>query len=123
MPIEVYGDGEQVSDCVYVTDVADVLVHMLHQPLADEPVEVGPENSFTVNEVASIVATTAGDTNPIEHLPMRPGEVPNSTVSADTSTLRGQGIEPDAFVTLYEGIASTVDWFRENEGTAWHRPA
>jgi UDP-glucose 4-epimerase len=120
--IEVYGDGEQVSDMVHVSDVARVLVHMLGQPPAERIVEVGPAESATVNAVAAFVRQAAQSDAPIVHLPMRPGEVPNAVVSADTSTMTDVGIDVAAFQPLAAGIWDTVKWFRDAEGITWHRP-
>lgn len=126
-PIEVYGDGEQISDMVHVMDVATTLVRALGSGEAG-PIEVGPINSFTVNEIAQMVAddVEGWHTNcetEIVHLPMRPGEVPNAVVSADTSTLSAVGLDAHDFVDLNSGISQTVAWYADNEGTAWTRPA
>ena len=125
MPIEVYGSGDQVSDMVYVEDVAKVLVAALGSG-EEGPIECGPPTSVTVNQMAKMVAgEVAIDTEvqvPIEHLPMRPGEVPDAVVKADTSTLKLIGLDADDFVPLNEGIRSTVQWFIENEGLHWKRP-
>lgn len=45
-----------------------------------------------------------------------------TVVSADPETLRAIGIDPISFVTLEEGIARTVEWYRNNEGTTWRIP-
>lgn len=132
-PIEVYGDGEQISDCVYVADVAAVLVKALEHASRPEanlpaPVEVGPASSATVNQVADLVvkavAEWTGQKVPIKHLPMRPGEVPGATVSADVSTLSALEVDADDFVPLDEGIRRTVAWFAEHWLPTWkpHAP-
>lgn len=128
-PIEVYGDGLQVSDMVYVADVAYVLVTALEQAaqgVAGETVEVGPETHSTVLEVAELVADTTvrqtGMSVSIRHLPMRPGEIPGARVTADQSTLEVFGVDPGRFTGLSEGVARTVSWFRDNEGVSWTRP-
>jgi len=115
--VEVYGDGTQISDCVYVGDVARVFVETLEftaeqGPLTD--VEVGPRISSTVNDVAKKVIAAAGSESQIIHLPMRPGEVPNAEVYANPDSLKPLGLSVDDFVTLDDGIQRTVDWFREN---------
>ena len=120
--IEVYGDGTQISDCVYVEDVARVFVTALehtaqHGP-TEEPVEVGPLASVTVNDIARLVAEYAAkvsgrDPVGIVHLPMRPGEVPNAVVSSDTSTLQQIGMTAADFVPLDEGVRRTVDYYAE----------
>lgn len=83
LPIEVYGDGSQISDMVYVKDVARVFLAawtMLSKgAVIETPVEVGPAESLTVNDVAVFVSQMVSsklncDPVVIEHLPMRPGE-------------------------------------------------
>ena len=118
--IEVYGDGTQISDCVYVEDVARAFVTALehtavHGP-TERPVEVGPLTSVTVNDIARLVAeyaatVTGRELVGVKHLPMRPGEVPNAVVSSDTSTLQQIGMTAADFVPLDEGLRRTVDYY------------
>jgi UDP-glucose 4-epimerase len=121
-PIEVYGDGTQISDCVYVADVARAFVTALEHTAAhgptEKPVEVGPLESLTVNDIARLVAEeatryTGREPVAIKHLPMRPGEVPNAVVSSDTSTLQQIGMTAADFVPLDEGIHHTVRYYAE----------
>jgi UDP-glucose 4-epimerase len=125
MPVEVYGDGEQVSDCVWVGDVAHVLVTALESAERDQvpaaAVEVGPVFHHTVNELAEMVNEIAGGVG-VTHLSMRPGEQPGAQVMADLTTLRPLGIVYGDFVPLEVGITDTVDWFSANEGVTWRRP-
>lgn len=116
MDVEVYGDGSQVSDMVWVGDVADALVTALE--FADEgkvvpTVEVGPAVSHTVREVAELVISLCDSDSEIKHLPMRPGEIPNSRVCADTQTLSHIGMEASELLPLEEGMRRTVEYFRE----------
>lgn len=121
-PIEVYGDGTQVSDCVYVGDVAKAFVQALEHTVAhgpaERPIEVGPLKSCEINELARLVAdeaarVTGAEPVPVKHLPMRPGEVPNAVVSADTSTLQQIGMTAADFMPLDEGIHHTVRYYAE----------
>ena len=121
--IEVYGDGTQISDCVYVADVAKAFAAALehtavHGP-TERPVEVGPLDSVTVNDIARLVAEEATRYTGlapvgVKHLPMRPGEVPNAVVSSDTSTLQQIGMTAADFVPLDEGIHHTVRYYAEH---------
>lgn len=128
--IEVYGDGEQVSDMVWVGDVAETMVTALEHAeqgiTYDFTIEAGPRENHTVNEVATIVmdaAARAGFTpGKLVHLPMRPGEVAGDRVTADVTTLERAGIDPDSFKDLYQGIEETVQWFIETEGVTWNNP-
>lgn len=131
-PIEVYGDGEQVSDMVHVRDVAEALVRALEASYAGKllvdpafpsegavPIEIGPKEHATVNEVAEeiIQAVRIGSgvvPAPVTHLPMRPGETPGARVVADTSTLALLGMDPAKLTPLREGIRETVSWYAEH---------
>jgi UDP-glucose 4-epimerase len=121
-PIEIYGDGRQVSDMVHVTDGAKALVTALEKAAAgavlDRVVEVGPAGHRTVNEVAETVIKAAValgyDEVPLKHAPMRPGEIPGAQVTADTSTLPLVDMNADTLVGLEEGIADVVAWYAEN---------
>lgn len=127
-PVEVYGDGQQISDCVYVGDVASTFVTALEYTVShgvlEKPAEVGPVESCTVNDVARLVTkyaaeATGKDVAPVTHLPMRPGEVPGAVVRSDTSTLEPLGIDARDFVSLEEGVRRTVEWYAENWLPFW----
>jgi UDP-glucose 4-epimerase len=120
-PIEIYGDGNQIMDMVWVDDVAGILVAALHYIVDEGPTdhvfEAGTGAATTVNMVAEMVVGTVGKQFPhlpqseITHLPMRPGETPGAVVRADPKTLAPlahYGIDPDRFVFLSQGLAQTV---------------
>lgn len=121
-PIEIYGDGQQISDMVHVRDGALALVKALecaaNGVVFDKVVECGPSVSKTVNEVAEMVIQTAlnYDFKPVEikHLPMRPGEVPGAVVTADYSTLELVGMDASELIDLATGLDETVRWFIDN---------
>lgn len=116
MPVEVYGDGSQVSDMVYVTDVAQALVSALESAaendVFDRAVEVGPDKHITVQEFAQKVIEFCDSESQVVNLPMRPGELPGATVSADCTTLELVGMDAGGLVSLDDGLRHTVDYFR-----------
>ncbi|GAB4588119.1 NAD-dependent epimerase/dehydratase family protein [Nocardia sp. IFM 10818] len=126
-PVELYGGGVQRSDMVWVGDVARALVAALetsaHGTVPETVVEVGPAQSHSVRSVAELIIDQCVELGyprvPILSLPMRPGEVPGATVSADPSTLTAIGIDPDSLRPLAEGMRSTVEWFSETRGAHW----
>lgn len=117
-PIEVYGGGVQTSDMVWVGDVAKALVVSLEFAARGiritKPVEVGPEDHTTVREVAELVIELSGSKSVIRDIPMRPGEIPNARVVADTSTMEVIGMHAKDLLPLRAGMQMTVDWFREH---------
>lgn len=120
--IEIYGDGTQISDMVHVTDVARALVVALETTEASRgyhprPVEVGPSEHRTVNEVAQAVIDAVKllglPAVGVRHLPMRPGEIPGAKVTADNTTMTQIGLDPADLIPLETGILSTVQWYAE----------
>jgi UDP-glucose 4-epimerase len=113
-PIEVYGDGLQVMDMVYVVDVARFLVDALTLTMlrgAQPTIEAGTGLHTTVLDVAQEVARLVPGAR-IEHLPMRPGESASRPVVADRGTQDILYPEGYKFMPLRTGIGHTVTYYR-----------
>ena len=112
--IEIYGDGEQVMDMIYVADVARILVEALlfterYGPIT---VEAGSGIPTTVNDIAAVVVAAVGKQTEIRHLPMRPGEDERSVVLGKPETLAPLQFD-GAFTSLSDGVEMTVEYFRK----------
>lgn len=85
-PMRLYGGGTQISDSVYVTDVARVFVQALEKASAgivpDHPVDVGNATPTTVLAVAEEVRRNIPDAA-IESVPMRAGEPHGGPVATE----------------------------------------
>ncbi len=117
-PIEVYGDGSQVMDMIYIADAARCLVTALERKPRDGTVyHAGTGRRTTVKEIAVAVREEvqlqAGIWVPVEHLPMRQGETPGSEVLADPDQVRALGIFPEEFTLLRDGLVHTVSHYRK----------
>lgn len=99
-PIEIYGDGMQIMDMVYVTDVAETLVGALG---TNQDWECGTGRATTVLDIAEEVVRQVGK-GTVVHLPMRPGEHPASVVLADPAKM----LRP-ASVSLEDGTRETIE--------------
>lgn len=124
-PIEVYGDGSQVSDMVYVRDGAEALVRALEAAadgvVFDRAVEVGSAYPVTVGAVAEMVRAIVANKKAsagmpheavdITYLPMRPGETPGTPVVADINTLDMVRMDPFDLVHLGPGLEAAIDWY------------
>lgn len=116
MDVEVYGDGQQISDMCWVGDVAKALVIATEKAAQNiifpEAVEVGPKVNNTVQEVAQMIIDLAQTNAKIVNLPMRPGETPGSVVSAKTDTLKYVDMSEKDLMPLSDGMKQTVEYFR-----------
>ena len=114
-PIEVYGDGSQIMDMVYVGDVANFLVDALWMTsqwgATPQTIEAGTGRDTTVLDIAKAVVAEVGQ-GEIQHIPLRAGETPGAVVKADLSTHGGLYPEGYAFRSLENGLAETVAYYR-----------
>jgi len=105
--LQIYGDGKQVRDYVYVTDVARAFVEALSWAGTDV-VTIGSASSISVNDLHSLVCEVTGVNFEKEHVPAKACEMP--AVIVDTAKAGTKGFIP-AF-SLRDGIAATWDDFR-----------
>lgn len=118
--IEIYGDGSQVMDMIYVKDVADALVsaleHTAQYGAINHVLEAGSGVDTTVNDIANAVAKTVhnmyGIDTEIKHMPMRHGEPEKSVVLGNPSTLNVIGMSKEEMIKLEDGLVSTAKYFK-----------
>ena len=79
LPITVFGDGEQTRDFFYVGDLAALLVQALELPVIEEgAVNVGLNQSTTLNQMLSALAEVLGELPPVSYGPARSGDIRHS---------------------------------------------
>jgi nucleoside-diphosphate-sugar epimerase len=115
--VTIYGDGTQVMDMIHVRDVATILVDamLLDHGAFDRAFEAGTGRHTTVNEVAGMVIAAVG-AGRIQHVPMRPGETPHSTVVAHPETLAPLGWDSERMISLEDGLPETVAYYAARLG-------
>ncbi len=115
--LDVYGDGDQTRDYVFVDDVtrANLLVSDMPLPPGDGldrlAFNVGTEVGTSVNRLADRIEATCGLRVGRAFKPQRDGELRHSTL--DTGKLRGLGWSPS--VTLDDGLERTFRWIAARE--------
>jgi len=111
-PLNLFGDGEQTRDYVYVGDVAqaNVLASRIDISAAagmdDVAFNVGTGVETSVNELASALMKVAGREVPVARADARPGELLRSCL--DTSKLEALGWQPAG--GLEDGLGATYAW-------------
>ena len=115
-PIEVYGDGSQVSDMVFVGDVADALIKAMEAAIGGKVlpvVEVGPAEHTTVMDMALLVRELTRSDSQIVCLPKRPGEKEGAPVFAKVETMEYIGMSARDLVPLRSGLEQTIGYYRK----------
>jgi UDP-glucose 4-epimerase len=108
--LAIYGDGAATRDFIFVDDLCAGIVLGLEHPQARGVFHLASERETAIAELAGLVVDATGADVPVEHLPPRPGEVERNFASCALAR-RTLGFAPA--VDLEEGLARTVDWFRE----------
>ena len=107
-PLTVYGDGSHTRSFCYVDDEIDGIYRLFHDG-DSEPTNIGNPDEYTVAELARIVLELTGSDSPIDYRPL-PTDDPKQR-RPDISRARAMlGWEPR--VTVREGVARTVEYFR-----------
>lgn len=131
IPMELYGGGTQVSDMVYVGDVAKALVLALEKAdqstVFNHAIEVGsPEEQtilFVAKKVNQIIQEYGYEPVEIKTLPMRPGEQQGVKVRANIQTLKDIDFDTKELVSLEDGLRKTIEYFIDTKGKDWHAPS
>ena len=112
-PLPVYGDGRNVRNWLYVEDFSRGIGHVLAYGHPGETYNCGgPDECENLTVVKRILELTGGDESLIEYVTDRPGH--DRRYSLSSAKLGALGWR--ARVRFDEGLARTVDWYREN---AW----
>jgi nucleoside-diphosphate-sugar epimerase len=111
-PLEVYGDGSQLMDLVYVGDVAEILIRALEtSKTATEVIDAAPGDAVTVKQVADLMAKMLGAQ--IVSKPMRAGETSEAVIKGNTETTK-RWIGDFRFTPIEEGMERTINWYKEH---------
>jgi dTDP-glucose 4,6-dehydratase len=116
-PLPVYGDGRNVRNWLYVEDFGRGIGQALATGAPGEAYNCGgPDERENLVVVKRILELTGTDESLIEYVTDRPGH--DRRYSLSSSKLKGLGWK--AQVRFEEGLARTVDWYRENDW--WWEP-
>ena len=115
--VPLYGDGMNERDWLHVDDHCRAVDLLIDAGADGEVYNIGGGNQVrNVDLTHRILALTGSPDTLIRHVPDRPGH--DRRYSLDTGKMRRLGWAPQ--VAFEEGLAATVDWYRNNEW--WWRP-
>ena len=116
--LEVWGDGQQRRSFMYVADCVEGIYRLTQSPYA-RPVNLGTEESVSVDELVDLVAKVAGKTINKRHDLTKPQGVRGR--NSDNSLLREVlGWEPQ--IGLEEGLRNTYTWIESELRKAGRTP-
>ncbi|MDA8399423.1 MAG: GDP-mannose 4,6-dehydratase [Actinomycetota bacterium] len=110
-PCTIFGDGSQTRDFIHVADVVDALVRAATSG-DGMLLNIGTGTETTVNDLYTIIAREAGTSLPPTRAPAHPGDIARSCL-CPAQARQHLGWSPQ--ITLSEGIATVVEWFRQHQ--------
>ena len=106
-PIEIYGDGEQTRDYVYVEDLCRGIVQAI-ESRQNGVYQLGTGIPTSINQLITYISDVAGKKPKIIYKPHRQGEILH-TYCDITKARKTFGYNPR--IQLKDGIAETWKWF------------
>jgi len=119
--VDLYGDGEQTRDFIFVADVVAALLAAMDHASPEAPVfNVCTGQPTSVRMLAETVASLCDTPLEIRNRPARLGEIRHSLGSRGRAEASlGLGTP----VGLRQGLAATLDWMRQNQAPAAPYPS
>ena len=113
LPLNVFGDGLQTRDFVFIEDVVRAFMTAMDQ-LHDgaDVFNVCTGQSTSVLELANLVGELCGCEPQIRFQPSRSGEIPHSL---GDGRLLSRRLALSSSVTLRSGLTRTLSWMKETE--------
>eukprot|EP01037_Dinobryon_pediforme_P020567 gene20567-21230_t len=118
--IQQYGDGSTSRDYTYIDDIARGVVSAIDRPLGCQVINLGNGRPYLLRDFISLVERCVDKPAKIEVMPEQPGDVDRTC--ADISKAR-ELLDYPPQVTFEEGIARTVEWYRQAQSQGLFKEA
>ncbi len=116
---KLYGAGENVRDWIHANDHSSAVLTIIEKGVIGETYLIGADGEKNNKEVVELILTELGqESDAYDHVIDRPGH--DMRYAIDSTKLRTElGWEP-RFSDFESGLASTIQWYKDNE--AWWAP-
>jgi len=100
-PIEIWGDGKQVREFIYIDDLLDAIEIIMQNPYTG-PINIGPDESYTIDELVRMVTDKE-----IKHID---GPVGLQVRLTDNTKIKSLGWVPK--VSVKDGMNELKEWIK-----------
>jgi len=108
--IDIFSDGEQLRDYVFIEDVVKADLLGLTKGI-NEVINIGTQNTTSVNELFNLVAKLTNYNKKPIYRPARPCEIKKSLLNIEKAK-KILGLQPE--ISLNEGLKKTVEYFKQS---------
>jgi len=110
-PFEVWGDGQQIRQFIYVDDLIDALFYVLENDPSGSPYNVSTGVSTTITELVTEITNIYGYEPKFNYDLTKPVMIPKRQINIDKIT--NLGWRPKN--SLSEGLKKTIEWYENNK--------
>lgn len=110
-PIEVWGDGNDLKDITYISDLVDGLLLAMEKIDKFDIVNIASGASHTIKETLKIIMDIENFDGKIVYDASKPTMIPKRNISIEKAR-KLIGFEPK--VSLEEGLKKTINWYKNN---------
>ncbi|MGE0141048.1 MAG: GDP-L-fucose synthase family protein [Ilumatobacteraceae bacterium] len=114
--VEIWGTGSPMREFLHVDDLADACLHLMEHYSDASHINVGTGVDLSIRELAEKVRDLVHPDAELVFDTTKPDGTPRKVL--DVSRLRATGWSPT--ITLDEGIATTYQWFLEQQAEHQH---
>lgn len=108
-PLQIYGDGTQERDYMYIDDALQGYLMSLESDLPG-PTNFGTGKTVTINRLAELIKAATNSNSEIVHVAPRLGEV--TRLCANIETAKQLGFKPTT--NLEEDLIKYTEWYKTN---------
>ena len=113
-PITIYGNGKQVRDLLYVTDLVKAYDKFIHSDLRHEVFNIGggPANTISLLEFIEAIKKETGRQNPVSFDDWRPSD--QKVYISDISKVQ-KALNWNPAISPQDGMKKIVEWIKKNK--------
>jgi len=116
-PLEIYGDGSQTRDFVYIDDLIGAIVKAAYTPnIGGEVFQIASNRETTISEIAKLISSLLSQAGvqgvQVQHTNPLAGEIRRNF--SDTSKAK-QLLNWQASIGLTEGLKETITWYLQTQ--------
>jgi len=111
-PIEVWGDGEDVRDAIYVDDMVAAMMRGMERIESYTAINIGLGKAYSVKQILEAILELDGYADAIVSFDAsKPTMIPIRVIDTEKAE---REIDFKAEVDLREGLQKTIEWYRES---------
>lgn len=110
-PITIFGDGSQLRDFTYITDIVDGILRAVEAPTHYPVMNLGHNQPIPLLDFLKLMERLSSKTTELKFVPARTDEMPMTWASIFRAK---QYLDWQPTTSLEQGLSNFLDWFTTN---------